>query len=171
MRKESMRFKRMWVHKHFFQSKMVLDIPKEEEKKEDLEKEADDKSKVKCCNYQQTGHHARDCWSPTKRVEENANLMIEEEKEITLLVHNKRMQDKENMWYLDNEASNHMCGDKNKFIELDETIRGNVTFADHSKVSIKGKGTILIKLKDESYQLIGDVYYIPIVKSKILSLR
>jgi hypothetical protein len=34
------------------------------------------------------------------------------------------MQDKENMWYLDNEASNHMCGDKNKFIELDETIRG-----------------------------------------------
>jgi len=97
--------------------------------------------------------------------------MIEKEKEITLLVHNKRMQDKENMWYLDNEASNHMCGDKNKFIELDETIRGNVTFADHSKVSIKGKGTILIKLKDESYQLIDDVYYIPIVKSKILSLR
>jgi hypothetical protein len=29
MRKESMRFKRMRVHKHFFfQSKMVLDIPK-----------------------------------------------------------------------------------------------------------------------------------------------
>jgi hypothetical protein len=34
MRKESMRFKRMWVHKHFFQSKMVLDIPKEEEEVE-----------------------------------------------------------------------------------------------------------------------------------------
>jgi hypothetical protein len=28
MRKESMRFKRMWVHEHFFQSKMVLDILK-----------------------------------------------------------------------------------------------------------------------------------------------
>ena len=26
IRKELMRFKRMWVHKHFFQSKMVLDI-------------------------------------------------------------------------------------------------------------------------------------------------
>ena len=34
-----MRFKRMWVHKHFFQSKMVLDIPKEKE--EDLEEEAE----------------------------------------------------------------------------------------------------------------------------------
>jgi hypothetical protein len=82
-----------------------------------------DKSKVKCYNYQNTGHYARDCWSPTKRVEENANLMIEEEKEVTLLlVHNKRMQDKENMWYLDNEASNHMCGNKDKFMELDEDV-------------------------------------------------
>jgi len=40
MRKESMRFKRMWVHKHFFQSKMVLDIPKEKEE-EDLGKEVE----------------------------------------------------------------------------------------------------------------------------------
>jgi hypothetical protein len=81
------------------------------------------------------------------------------------------MQDKENMWYLDNEASNHICGDKNKFIKLDEAIRGNVTFTNHSKVSIKGKCMILIKLKDKSHQFIGDIYYIPTVKSKILSLR
>jgi hypothetical protein len=49
----------------------------------------------------------------TKKVEENVNLMIEEEKEVTLLlVHNERMQDKENIWYLDNEANNHTCGDR-----------------------------------------------------------
>jgi len=29
----------MWVHNHFFQSKMVLDIPKEEEEEEDLKEE------------------------------------------------------------------------------------------------------------------------------------
>jgi hypothetical protein len=63
-----------------------------------------------------------------------------------------------------------MYGDKDKFMELDEAIRGNVTFVNHSKVAIKGKCTILIKLKDESYQFIGDVYYISNVKSNILSL-
>jgi hypothetical protein len=63
-----------------------------------------------------------------------------------------------------------MCGDKDKFIEFDEAIRGNVTFTSHSKVSIKEKYMILIKLKDGSYQFIGDVYYIPTVKSNMLSL-
>jgi hypothetical protein len=32
-----------------------------------------------------------------------------------------------------------MCGDKDKFMELDKAIRGNVTFVDHSKVVIKEK--------------------------------
>jgi hypothetical protein len=68
------------------------------------------------------------------------------------------------MWNLDNEASNHMCGEKDKFMELDKAIRANITFMDHSKVAIKGKCTILIKLKDESHQFIGDVYYIPTLK-------
>jgi hypothetical protein len=30
-----------------------------------------------------------------------------------------------------------MCGDKDKFIKLDEAISGNFTFADYSKVTIK----------------------------------
>jgi hypothetical protein len=32
-----------------------------------------------------------------------------------------------------------MCGDKDKFMELDKVIRGNFTFVDHSKVVIKEK--------------------------------
>ena len=62
-----------------------------------------------------------------------------------------------------------MCVDKDKFMELDKAIKGNVTFVDHSKVAIKLKDMILNKLKNESHQFIGDVYYIPMVKSNILS--
>jgi hypothetical protein len=75
------------------------------------------------------------------------------------------------MWYLDNCANNHTCGDKQKFMKLNESIRGNVTFVDHLRISIKQKYMILIKLKNGSHQFISNIYYISIVKSKILSLR
>ena len=39
-----------------------------------------DKTKVKCYNCQKIGDHARDCWNPTRKVEENANLVVENEK-------------------------------------------------------------------------------------------
>jgi len=64
-----------------------------------------------------------------------------------------------------------MRGEKDKFMKLDKAIRANITFTDHSKVAIKGKSTILIKLKDESHQFIGDVYYIPTVKKQHIELR
>ncbi|RDY09484.1 hypothetical protein CR513_06137, partial [Mucuna pruriens] len=52
-----------------------------------------------------------------------------------------------------------MCGYKEKFVELEEKVRENVSFGDSSKVQIQGKGTILISLKDGSHKFIKDVYY------------
>ena len=63
-----------------------------------------------------------------------------------------------------------MCGCKEKFVELDEKVKGNVSFGDSSKVQIQGKGTILFSLKDGAHKLITDVYYVPKLKSNILSL-
>ena len=75
------------------------------------------------------------------------------------------------MWYLNNGANNHMYGDKDKFMELDESIKVNVIFTNHSKIFIKEKYMIIVKLKNKGHQFIGDVYYIHIVKRNILSLR
>ena len=69
-----------------------------------------------------TCHYNRDCCNTTKKVGENANLMIEKNKIILRLLHNKGIQDKRNMWYLNNGPNNHMYGYKDKIIELDETI-------------------------------------------------
>ena len=76
--------------------------------------------------------------SNQKGYEENVNLVVEDEKKATL-VHDEWVQAKWNMLYPDNGVSNHICGNKNKFMDLDEWIKGNVIFANRSKFSIKKK--------------------------------
>jgi hypothetical protein len=71
---------------------------------------------------------------------------------------------KTKFWYLDTGASNHMCGQRDLFGDLDETIQGLVTFGDTSKVPFKGKGNIPIKLKNGDHSYITDVYYVPAIK-------
>lgn len=56
-------------------------------------------------------------------------------------------------------------------MELEEKVKENVSFGDSSKMQIQGKGTILISVKDGTHKLTRDVYYIPRLRSDILSLQ
>jgi hypothetical protein len=76
----------------------------------------------------------------------------------------------EDSWYLDNGASNHMIGDPRKFAELDGGVTGKVKFGDGSSVQIEGKGSILFRCRDGEHWLLRDVYYIPKLKSNLVSL-
>lgn len=44
---------------------------------------------------------------------------------------NEEIED-ENIWYLNNEVSNHVWLKKKTFVELEEMLRGNVLFEHHS---------------------------------------
>ncbi|KAL8128941.1 LOW QUALITY PROTEIN: hypothetical protein V2J09_018096 [Rumex salicifolius] len=54
----------------------------------------------------------------------------EEEKTTLFLAYKGKSKDENTTWYLDIGASNHMCGSRDMFASLDETISENVSFGD-----------------------------------------
>ncbi|XP_050896826.1 uncharacterized protein LOC127103620 [Lathyrus oleraceus] len=130
-----------------------------------------DKSQIKCFNCNKISHYASECRF-SKKVAEKANFVEEKdgEEETLLLACQNQVEEKRNKWYLDTGASNHMCGDRSMFVETNEATTGNVSFGDDSKIPVKGKVKILIRLKNGSHRFISNVYYVSNMKNNILSL-
>ncbi|CAA7021060.1 unnamed protein product [Microthlaspi erraticum] len=129
------------------------------------------------------GHYASKCPTRKPKIEE-ANKVETEEADSALYMHEIVFLNEENLipknyeiqrgeegvWYLDNGASNHMTSVKEYFSELNEKIKGKVKFGDGSCVEIGGKGSILFQSKAGEQKLVSEIYYIPNLKSNILSL-
>ncbi|KAD1384633.1 hypothetical protein E3N88_42909 [Mikania micrantha] len=144
-----------------------------------------DRSQVKCFKCDKLGHFALNC--PTRH--EAANLVQDEGPALLMTVHSESKRevvflneekvipqnynlnpDEDQTWFLDNGASNHMTGNRNLFSKLDYNTIGRVRFGDGSRVDIEGKGLIVVSCKNGEQRVIEDVYYIPSLRSNILSL-
>ncbi|GJR47637.1 retrovirus-related pol polyprotein from transposon TNT 1-94 [Tanacetum coccineum] len=125
----------------------------------------------KCYNCGKFSHIERDCYAE-KKVEENMNLVTEEETkdEFLLMANINTNTDSKSIWYLDTGASNHMYGHKHLFKELEAVKDGHVSFEDASKVQVKGRGTTSFFKNDGTRGTIENVYFVPDLKSNIMSL-
>lgn len=130
------------------------------------------KSNVECYHCGKFGHYAKECYS-VKKVEENANLVAEmetRENGVLMMAYRKTVSDSDTVWYLDTGASNHMCGNKHLFKEIREVEDRHVSFGDASKIQVKGQGMVHYLQKGGTEGSIEDVYYVPDLKSNILSM-
>lgn len=63
-----------------------------------------------------------------------------------------------------------MSGNREFFGNLDESVTGMVKFGDDSRIDIKGKGSIRFVFENGVKKVLHNVYYIPGLKSNIISL-
>ena len=63
-----------------------------------------------------------------------------------------------------------MYGQKELFANLDDSFRIKVKFGDGRFVPVIGKRRILITLKNGDHRYIYDVFYVPNMKSNMLSM-
>ncbi|XP_070667863.1 uncharacterized protein [Malus domestica] len=100
-----------------------------------------EKSQVQCYNCQKFGHYAWECRASSNKLDEKVNYVKEEKEDngVVLLACKNNDGDQDYTWYLDTGASNHMCGKRSMFVKLNESVSGNVSFGDESKIPVKGK--------------------------------
>ncbi|KAM2314826.1 hypothetical protein ACFX1S_027793 [Malus domestica] len=79
--------------------------------------------------------------APSNRLDEKVNYVKEEKEDngVVLLACKSNDGDQDYTWYLDTGANNHMCGRRSMFVELNESVSGNISFGDESKIPVKGK--------------------------------
>lgn len=132
------------------------------------------RTNVECYRCHIIGHYQSDCYTrlPHSKEKRQKSNFTENKEEETLLMafHTKDNISASDVWYLDTGCSNHMCGSKSFFSNLNEEFHTTVSFGDHSKVDVMGKGDIQIRTKKNTIETISNVFYIPDLKSNLLSL-
>lgn len=148
-------------------------------------KDGRDTMRVVCFRCDKTGHYAYNCPDRLLKLQETHDNDSENTHEAEELMMNEVVYLNEenvtpskfethtygdNVWYLDNGASNHMSGRKEYFSNLDEKVTCKMRFGDDSRIDTKGNGSIVFLNKDGKWKILANVYYIPELRNNIISL-
>ena len=106
------------------------------------------KSNVECYNCHKRGHYANECKSKGDNhvvncAQEDSNHVQEEEDHTILMAATSNETPNNQTQYLDTGCTNHMCGKKQLFADLDDSFRTKVKFGDGRFVPVTGKGEFL----------------------------
>jgi hypothetical protein len=153
-----------------------------------------DKSIVCCFNCDNYGHYAKECRKLRRERRQEAHVAEAQEESVLLLMtasamvttaapgtivldephaqlqvghHEELSPDR---WFLDTGASNHMSGRREFFTDLDDSVRGVVCFGDGSVINICGFGDVTLECYNGAHRIVFGVYYIPKLKSNLISL-
>jgi hypothetical protein len=124
-----------------------------------------DKSIVECYYYHKLGHYQFEC--PSKEKKANFTKTQKEMLLMTYMDNNKAIR--EDVWFLDSGYSNHMCGKKELFIDLDQSFRQSIKLGNNSNMVVKGKSNMRFQSNGIS-QTITEVFYILKLKNNLLSI-
>ncbi|GAU32111.1 hypothetical protein TSUD_357950 [Trifolium subterraneum] len=126
------------------------------------------KDNIECYKCHRFGHFQYEC--PNN--EDYAHYAdYNENEEVLLMAFDKPSTSsvKSKIWYLDLGCSNHMCGVKVFFFDLDTSFRETVRLGDNSQMNVMGKGNVKLQMNGIT-QIITVVYYIPELKNNLLSI-
>jgi hypothetical protein len=115
---------------------------------------------VQCFYCKIFGHYESNCW---KKQKQQANFSEEKGDVGTLfLACDSTNKVSKEVWLLDSGCNNHMTGNKDSFVKIDESTKSEVLLGDDKPVEVKGKGTIAVKTKQGQVKHINDVLYVPV---------
>lgn len=128
------------------------------------------KSSLQCHYCKKFGHKASDCWTKQKD-DKPVNFAENVDNESKLfVVQSSPETTNDGVWFVDSGCSNHMCGIKTMFKEIDESCKGEVRTGDNKLLQVHGKGIIGIKTNQGSIKLLNDVQYVPNLSCNLLSV-
>ncbi|KAI3708032.1 hypothetical protein L2E82_37034 [Cichorium intybus] len=128
-------------------------------------------SQVQCHYCQKFGHVKKFC---RKRIadEKGTTFMHKEEgndDDTMFMILSTQDAQFNDMWYIDSGCSNHMCGNKDLFTQIDDSLKREVRTGDDKKLDVYGIGEIIINTK-QGNKRIQSVYYVPELKHNLLSV-